>query len=65
MDVPYEERNISTDREARRMFQEKGYDLLPVIEAGETVITDYTGEPQLIEVLAQEGYIGNEPTTDY
>jgi len=57
MGVPYEERNISTDREARKMFQEKGYDLLPVIEIGETVITDYTGEPQLIEALAREGYI--------
>ena len=57
MDVPFEERNISKDRDARKMFQEKGYDLLPVIEAGEAVIIDYTGEPQLIEMLAHEGYI--------
>ena len=57
MDVAFEERNISSDREARRIFQEKGYDLLPVIEIGEAVITDYTGEPQLIEVLAKEGYL--------
>jgi hypothetical protein len=57
MGVSYEERNISTDREARRAFQEKGYDLLPVIEVGEIVITDYTGEPQLIEALAQQGYL--------
>ncbi len=57
MDVPFEERNISKDRDARKMFQEKGYDLLPVIEIGETVIVDYTGEPQLIEVLARESYI--------
>jgi hypothetical protein len=57
MDVPFEERNISSDREARHMFQEKGYDLLPVIEIGEEVITDYTGESQLIEVLAKEGYL--------
>lgn len=57
MGVSYEERNISTDREARRTFQDKGYDLLPVIEIGETVIVDYTGEPQLIAALAQEGYM--------
>jgi hypothetical protein len=57
MGVSYEERNISDDAQARREFQEKGYDLLPVIEAGSTVITDYTGESLLIEVLAQEGYL--------
>lgn len=57
MDVPFEERNISTDRAARKLFQEKGYDLLPVAEIGDSVITDYTGEPQLIEELAREGYI--------
>jgi hypothetical protein len=57
MGVPYEERNISMDAQARREFQEKGYDILPVIEAGSTIIIDYAGEPLLIEVLAQEGYL--------
>ncbi len=57
MGVPFEERNISKDREARQEFREKGYDLLPVVEVGNTVITDYTGEPLLIEVLAAEGYL--------
>ncbi len=57
MGVSFEERNISSDREARKMFQEKGYDLLPVIEINEAVITDYTGESQLIEALAKEGYL--------
>ena len=57
MDVPHEERNISSSREARKIFQEKGYDLLPVIEIGEIVITDYADEPQLIEALASEGYL--------
>ncbi len=57
MGVPFVERNISADREARQEFKDKGYDLLPVIEAGNTVITDYTGEPLLIEVLAQQGYL--------
>jgi hypothetical protein len=57
MGVPYEERNISRSPAAKQQFLEKGYDLLPVIEAGSTVITDYTGEPLLIEVLAREGYL--------
>jgi len=57
MDVPYEDRNISQNAQARQEYREKGYDLLPVIEAGDTIITDYTGEPLLIEVLAQEGYL--------
>ena len=57
MGVPYEERNISLSPEAKQQFRDKEYDLLPVIEAGNTVITDYTGEPQLIEVLVREGYL--------
>lgn len=57
MGVPYTERNISRDAEAKQEFREKGYDLLPVIEVGSTTITDYTGEPMLIETLAQEGYL--------
>ena len=43
MGVPYEERNISLSPEAKQQFRDKEYDLLPVIEAGTTVITDYTG----------------------
>jgi hypothetical protein len=57
MGVPHVERNISRDLEAREEFLEKGYDLLPVVEVGESVITTYTGEPLLIEVLAAEGYL--------
>ena len=56
MDVPHEERNISLSPDAKREFIDKGYEFLPVIEAGKSIIVDYTGEPQLIEVLAQEGY---------
>ena len=55
MAVPYEERNISLSPEAKQQFRDKEYDLLPVIEAGNTIITEYTGEPQLIEVLVREG----------
>lgn len=57
MGVPFEERNISTNPQAKQEFLEKGYDLLPVIEAGDAVITDYRDEPQLIEVLARAGYL--------
>ena len=57
MGIPFEERNISTDRQAREEYLEKGYDLLPAFEVGNSVIVEYTGEPQLIEVLAQEGYL--------
>jgi hypothetical protein len=57
MGVPHVERNISRDAEARKEFLEKGYDLLPVVEVGDSVITLYTGEPLLIEVLVAEGYL--------
>ncbi len=57
MEVPFVEHNISRSPEARRKFKEKGYEFVPVIEAGESVIVEYTGEPQLIEVLHKEGYL--------
>jgi hypothetical protein len=57
MGIPYEDRNVSRDPQAKREYIEKAYDLLPVIEAGSTVILEYEGEPQLIEVLAKEGYL--------
>ncbi len=57
MGVPFEERNISSNPRAKAEFLDKGYEFLPVIEAGNTVITDYTGEPLLIETLAREGYL--------
>lgn len=57
MGVPHIERNISRDPEARKEFLERGYDLLPVVEVGSSVITLYTGEPLLIEVLVAEGYL--------
>jgi len=57
MGIPLVERNISRDPSARRAFVESGYDELPTFEIGNSVITRYTGEPQLIEVLAAEGYL--------
>ena len=56
MEVAYEERNISQDKEAKKLFLQQGYDLLPVIEAGATTILDYS-EAALIEALAREGYL--------
>jgi hypothetical protein len=55
--VPFEERNISLDPEFKRQFRDKDYDFLPVLEIGNTVILDYTGEPLLIEALHEEGYL--------
>jgi hypothetical protein len=57
MGMPHVERNISRDPSARRAFIESGYDELPTFEIGSSIITRYTGEPQLIEVLAAEGYL--------
>ncbi len=57
MGIPFEERNISRDKDARRQFYEKGYEFLPVVEVGGSVITEYTGEPVLIEALHAEGYL--------
>ncbi len=56
MGIPFEDRNISKDRTAKQEFLEKGYDLLPVVEAGNSVILEYD-EPKLLEVLAKEGYL--------
>lgn len=57
MEIPFIERNITWDKEARQQFREKGYDILPVVEIGDSTITEYTGESLLIEVLHQEGYL--------
>jgi hypothetical protein len=57
MDIAHEERNVSLNKEARQEYITKGYDILPVIEAGNTIILEYEGLPQLIEVLSAEGYL--------
>lgn len=57
MGVPFEDKNISRDAAAKAEFLEKGYDLLPVVEVGSSIVHEYDGEPQLIEVLAKEGYL--------
>jgi hypothetical protein len=57
MDIAYIDRNVSLNREARHEYVAKGYGILPVIEVGDTVILEYEGLPQLIEVLSAEGYL--------
>jgi hypothetical protein len=57
MNIAFIDRNVSLDKEARQEYVEKGYGILPVIEAGNTVILEYEGLPQLIEVLSAEGYL--------
>jgi hypothetical protein len=57
MGVPFEERNVSLDPRFKQEFRNKDYIELPTIEAGNTIITEYVGEPQLIEVLVKEGYL--------
>jgi hypothetical protein len=57
MDISFEERNVSLNRQAREEYIEKGFEILPAIEVGNTIIIEYTGEPQLIEVLVVEGYL--------
>ena len=57
MGIPHEARNISISREAKEEFVAKQYDLLPVFEIGNTIITEYTGLPQVIEALVREGYL--------
>ena len=57
MNVPFSEHNISHDLQARQLFLEKGYDLLPMLEIGDNTVLQYESEAQLIEALALEGYI--------
>ena len=57
MDIAFVDRNVSLDKEARREYVEKAYGILPVIEVGGRVVLEYEGLPQLMEVLAAEGYL--------
>jgi len=57
MDIAFVDRNVSLNKEARREYVEKAYGILPVIEVGATIVLEYEGLPQLMEVLAAEGYL--------
>jgi hypothetical protein len=60
--VPYREGVSFAHGRAPRGAQHQprpgsGYPFLPAIEIGNSVITEYSGEPQLIEVLVAEKYL--------
>jgi len=57
MNIAFVDRNVSLNKEARREYVEKAYGILPVIEVGATIVLEYEGLPQLMEVLAAEGYL--------
>jgi hypothetical protein len=57
MDIAFVDRNVSLNKEARQEYVEKAYGILPVIEIGGTVVLEYEGLPQLMEVLSAEGYL--------
>lgn len=57
MDIAFVDRNVSLNKEARQEYVEKAYGILPVIEVGNTVVLEYEGLPQLMEVLSAEGYL--------
>jgi hypothetical protein len=58
--VPFVEHNISSDPAARHAFLESGYDVLPVLEIGGSVLIEETGEARIMEALVREGYFGSE-----
>ena len=60
MDVTFIDRNVSLNKEARQDYAEKAYGILPVIEVGNSVILEYEGLPQLIDLLSAEGYLRGE-----
>jgi len=55
--LPFEERNIRSDMATMIEFRRKGYEILPVIELGPTVIREYESLDQLETALRAGGYI--------
>ncbi len=55
--LPFEERNIRSDMATMIEFRRKGYEILPVIELGPTVIQEYESLEQLETALRAGGYI--------
>lgn len=55
--LPFEERNIRSDMATMLAFRRKGYEILPVIELGPTVIREYESLDQLEAALRAGGYI--------
>jgi glutaredoxin len=55
--LPYEERDIRADIKTMIEFRRKGYEILPVIELGDTVIKDYESVDQVAAALQAAGYL--------
>ncbi|MDQ2808594.1 MAG: glutaredoxin family protein [Chloroflexota bacterium] len=55
--LPFEERNIRRDMATMIEFRRKGYEILPVIELGSTVIREYESLEQLETALRAGGYL--------
>ncbi|MGI8587594.1 MAG: glutaredoxin family protein [Chloroflexia bacterium] len=56
--IPFEERDIRADMATMIEFRRKGYELLPVIELGDQVISEYESVGQLEAALREGGYLG-------
>jgi glutaredoxin len=56
-DLPYEERNIRGNIETMIEFRRKGYDILPVIEVGDQVISEYESVALVEAALEAAGYL--------
>ena len=54
--IPFSEKNIRADMPTMIEFRRKGYDILPVIEAGDQVISEYESLDQLQALLTEIGY---------
>jgi len=55
--IPYEERNIRGAIETMIEFRRKGYEILPVIEVGSHVVSEYESISQVEDALRAEGYL--------
>jgi len=56
--LPFEERNIRANMETMIAFRRKGYEILPVVEIGDQVITEYESLDQLAAALQAAGLLG-------
>ena len=59
--IPFEERNIRAAMPTMIEFRRKGYEILPVIEIGSTVIREYESLAQLQAALQTAGYLARGP----
>jgi len=55
--IPFEERNIRANMATMIQFRRQGYEIVPVIELGGQVISEYESLGQLETALREEGYL--------